>query len=216
MGKYKSVRDIIRELMKDGKTHTAEEFERICEKNGIYMHNDRGPIYNVVYQLKKKGEIISDGENGYMAVGIGNACIERPNKTVTIEESSIDLSEFEIVRPAIRRKTKQVISIFENGDVVFNSELVKSLKEHTIEIRIKKDCKQLLLLPNGKEKFEIGKNSKFKNYVIYEKLREKRVKFPIYYVGDWNEKEEFWLGNLSLFNPNKSVDKNEIKRTRMN
>ena len=51
MGKYKSVREIIREIIKDGNPHTAEEFERICEKNGIHMHNDRGPIYNVVYQL---------------------------------------------------------------------------------------------------------------------------------------------------------------------
>lgn len=215
MGKYKSVREIIREIVKDGNSHTAEEFERICEKNGIHMHNNRGPIYNVVYQLKQKGEIISDGENGYIAVGgnVGNK--ESGVEDLLAVDLQVDLSEFELVKPAIRRKTKQVVSVLENGEIAFNGALVKTLNVREIEIRIKKDCRQLLLIPNGKERIEIGKNSRFKNYEIYEKIRAKRVKLPIYYVGEWSLDKMFWLGDMTSVNPNRTVEKSEVKKSKL-
>lgn len=201
MGKYQKIREIIRNVMKDGKTHTAEEFERLCEKNGIYLQNNRGAIYNVVHQLKQKGEVISDGENGYLLKRCDNVDI---SSKVLSENTSIDLNEFEIIRPAIRKKTKQVISVFENADISINETLLKTFDDKNIEMRIKKDCGQLLIIPNGEECIEIGKNNKFKNYEIYERLKKRRVKFPVYYVGEWFEDKKYWLGYLTSVNPNKS------------
>lgn len=209
MGKYQKLREIIREVMKDGKSHTPEELEMICKMNGVDLKNNRGPIYNTVHQLKQKGEIISDGENGYISItekempyiNLGNVKL---NKT-----TNVDLSDFEVIKPAVRRKTKQIISVFENGDIAFNEELVKQLATKECEIRIKKDCSQLILLPNGEEKLEIGKNSRFKNYEINEKLKHQKIKFPVYYIGEWNENKEFWLGDLSTHNPNKRNFKGE-------
>ena len=212
MGKYKSVREIIRETVKDGRPHTAEEFEKNCEKNGIYMHKDRGPIYNVVYQLKQKGEIISDGENGYIATSRSGIQEDITCSELPTVECQVDLSEFEVVKPAIRKKTKQVVSVLENGDIALNGALVKALNVRMIEIHIKKDCGQLLLIPDGKEKIDIGKNNRFKNYEIYERLRARKVKLPIYYVGEWNSDKGFWLGDLVSINPNRAIDKSEMKR----
>lgn len=207
MGKYQKVREIIRDVMKDGKVHTPEEIELICKKNGVDLRNNRGPIYNIVHQLKQKGEIISDGENGYISLTAERTNYVLPEKNIIGERMQVNLSEFEVIKPAIRRKTKQVISVFENGDIAFNEELVKQLEAKSCEIRIKKDCSQLILLPDGEEKLEIGKNSRFKNYEINEKLKRRKVRFPVYYIGEWNEAKEFWLGDLSSSNPNKKIIK---------
>ena len=208
MGKYQRVREIIREAMKDGKVHTAEDLERLCEKKGIHLCNNRGPIYNVVHQLKQKGEIVSDGENGYISLITDSSNVAVNNICTATKSVHLDLSDFEIVKPAIRRKIKQVISVFENGDITINETLAKMLNVKELEIRIKKDCGQLLLIPNGEDKIEIGKNSRFKNYEIYEKLKGKRVKFPVYYVGEWNENKEFWLGKLTTVNQNRTTSRN--------
>ena len=208
MGKYQKVREVIRDVMKDGKVHTAEEMERICEKRGIKLYNNRGPIYNIVHQLKQKGEIVSDGENGYLSIASNGLDAKLNSKHLLSESGQVDLSEFEVVRQAVRKKAKQVVSVFETGDVAINDALIKQLKVKELEIRIKKDCKQLLILPDGEVKLEIGKNSRFKNYDIYEKLKNKRVKFPVYYVGEWDEKNKFWLGDMTAVNPNKTTPRN--------
>ena len=203
MGKYHRLRECIREIMKDGKVHTAEDLEMFCENSGIHLCGNRGPIYNVVYQLKQKGEIISDGENGYISCSIDYSNKDRLNLN-----EQLDLSDFEIVKPAMRKRKQQVISVFESGDIVINEALAKFLDVKEIEIRIKKDCGQLLLIPNGNEKIEIGKNNRFKNYNIYEKIKNTKIKLPAYYVGEWNESNEFWLGNLTANNPNKTTSRN--------
>ena len=207
MGKYQKVREVIREIMKDGKVHTAEEMERICEKKGINLYNNRGPIYNIVHQLKQKGEIISDGENGYISLATKkeNNVV---NNSVETRVGNIDFADFEVVKPAVRRKTKQVISVFESGDIAINDALTKQLGVKEVEIRIKRDCRQIVLIPDGNEKIELGKNNRFKNYEIYEKLKERKVKFPVYYVGEWNESNKFWLGEMTTNNPNKTFTRN--------
>lgn len=205
MGKYQKIREIIRETVKDGKVHTAEEFEWICEKKGISLRNNRGPIYNVIHQLKQKGEVISDGEKGYMILS-GTRVRTGIDSGEEFDES-VNLSDFEVVKSAVRKASKQIFSVFANGDVAINKVLTDSIKTKEIEIRIKTDCSQLLIIPNGKEKIDIGKNSRFKNYEIVQKLQDRKIKLPAYYVGEWNEKKEFWLGELTNVNPNKTAGK---------
>lgn len=216
MGKYQRVREIIREVMKDGKVHTAEELHKICEKEGLEINSNRAEIYNMVHQLKKKGEIMSDGEKGYLLAVQNNnsAIVTQKNKSTKegqrIERcvfNSIDMSEFEIVRPAIRKEAKQVISVFDNGDLALNGVLRKILKTNQVEIYIKKDCSQILLVPGGEVLLDISKNNRIKNYNICEKLEKKKIKFPVYYVGEWDEEKEVWIGELVMTNPNKTTGK---------
>lgn len=208
MGKYQKVREVVRDMMKDGNVHTAEEMEKMCEMRGVNLYQNRGPIYNIVHQLKQKGEIISDGENGYVSTKVEqvNTISNIKGGLHNIEE--INLSDFEVVKSAVRRKTKQVISVFENGDIAINDALKRQLGVNEIEIRIRRDCRQIVLIPDGTEKIELGKNSRFKNYEIYEKIKGRKVKFPVYYVGEWNVKNNFWLGEMTMTNPNKTFIRN--------
>lgn len=65
MGKYKEVRKIVMTILCDQKWHTIEELQNKCEAEGLSFEGGRGPIYNVAYQLKKKGEIEANGRGEY-------------------------------------------------------------------------------------------------------------------------------------------------------
>lgn len=120
----------------------------------------------------------------------------------------INLEEFEVIEPKRKKQNRQVISVFEDGSFSVNEELVKALKTNKFEIHLhKKDCNMLLLNPNGKIITDMGKNNRIKNYAILERLKRQKVKFPIYYVGEWNEENQCWIGELSVTNPNKAGGK---------
>lgn len=120
----------------------------------------------------------------------------------------INFEEFEVIEPIRRKQNKQVVSVFGDGYFAVNEELVKALKTNHFEIHLdKKDCSRLLLVPNGKIITAMGKNNRIKNYAIAEKLTKKKIKFPVYYIGEWNEENQCWIGELSVTNPNKSGGK---------
>lgn len=216
MGKYQRVREVIRMVLQDGRAHTAEELQCVCEREGIEISRNRAEIYNTVHQLKVKGEIVSDEENRYMQVNnVGHDSLEKKRvkaleKSRDVKEklfAKIDMTDFEVVKPAIRKEPKQVVSVFDNGDLAINGPLSKVLKANRVEVYIKKDCSQILLVPGGTILLDITKGNRIKNYRIYEKLKAKKVKFPVYYVGVWDEVEGVWLGDLAMANPNKTTGK---------
>lgn len=53
MGKYKEVREVIVNSLSDKQWHGVDEIQSKCEEEGINLEGNRGPIYNVVHQLKK-------------------------------------------------------------------------------------------------------------------------------------------------------------------
>ena len=65
MGKYKEVREVIVNALSDRKWHGVHEIQRKCEEEKINLDGDRGPIYNVVHQLKKKGLLEANGMGEY-------------------------------------------------------------------------------------------------------------------------------------------------------
>lgn len=216
MSKYQKIREIVRETMKDGKLHTAEELQRECEKKGIEVSKNRTDIYNIVHQLKKKGEILADKGNGYVLADQNqHAFLSEKAKDVVstnqqIEDSmtrKLEFEDFEIIKPAIRREKKQFISVFDNGDIALNGALCKVLKTNKVEIHIKTDCSQIILVPGGRVLLDITKSNRIKNYIICEKLEKKKVRFPVYYVGEWDDEEKIWKGDLVLTNPNKTMGK---------
>lgn len=119
----------------------------------------------------------------------------------------INFDEFDVVKPIARRQINQVISISGNGDFAINGELRKAIKTSKFEVRMKKDCSQILLVPNGKEITDVGNSNRIKNYAVLERLVSKKVKVPAYYVGNWDDENECWLGELVLANPNKKNKK---------
>lgn len=65
MVKYKKVREVIVNVLSDKQWHGVDEIKNKCEEVGINLKGDKGPIYNVVHQLKKKGKIEANGMGEY-------------------------------------------------------------------------------------------------------------------------------------------------------
>lgn len=65
MAKYRDVRSYIMEALSDGKWHTTDELQKICENHGVVFLNGKGPIYNILYQQKKAGRVEADGTGAY-------------------------------------------------------------------------------------------------------------------------------------------------------
>lgn len=83
--------------------------------------------------------------------------------------------------------------------------MVQVMKTNCFEIHLdRKDCTRILLVPNGRVLTDMGKTYRIENYGIAERLSERKIKFPAYYVGDWDEESGCWIGELSALNPNRT------------
>ncbi len=60
----------------------------------------------------------------------------------------------------------------------------------------------MALITHGKTFVNFGKNGRIKNYKIVEKLQNRKIKLPVYYVGEWDAEEKVWLGKLTNEKPN--------------
>lgn len=117
----------------------------------------------------------------------------------------INFDEFEVIVPVTRKQSKQVVSVFADGSFSVNGELVKVMKTNQFEVYLdKKDYCRMLLVPGGKIITDMGKNNRIKNYAISEKLTQKKVTFPAYYSGRWDDDNKCWIGDLVRSNPNKT------------
>lgn len=111
------------------------------------------------------------------------------------EQSKYDFSDFETIYEP------QILTVFENGSFVLNSSLLIQFPEKQAEIKLKRDCSQIALLLNGSKKIKLGKNGRSKKYYILNRLKEQNKKFPVYYIGKWNENEKFWMGDITDSKP---------------
>lgn len=137
--------------------------------------------------------------------------IKSKENTLIANEVEYDFSDFVTIRPS-STKEKFVVSILENGTFAMNSFLLSSLQNHTGEIKLKKDCSQLLILKYGSHKVDFGKNGRIKLYDVVEKIKGIKLSFPVYFVGDWDDTNEVWFGNLTTKNPNRVVKTNDTKK----
>lgn len=124
-----------------------------------------------------------------------------------VEKVKINFDDFDVIKPVTRKKIKQVVTISNKGDFSINNELRKTINTSKFEVRIKKDCSQILLLPDGKEITDVGNRNRMKNYAALEKLTSKKIKIPAYYVGNWSDENGCWIGELVLANPNRTRKK---------
>lgn len=153
-----------------------------------YGYNEQ-QIKSFIYNARTRGEIELDEW--------GNFYLESSSN------SKYDFSDFEIIDNSTRKTMQEVLSVMADGMISANPKLLKHFTDFKAEIRIKRDSSVIALLSSGDKKINLGKNGRIKNYALMEKIKKDKIKFPIYYVGEWDEIEGVWIGKISQFNPNK-------------
>ena len=124
---------------------------------------------------------------------------EQPVPELDLDE----FADFEVVDPSTTKTPREVLSVMSSGTVGINSTLLKHFEDFSAEIRLKKDCSEIVMLKNGQVMTNLGKQGRVKNYNLVERLKQANMKFPIYFVGEWNDEKGIWHGKLLPYNPNK-------------
>ena len=88
MGKYREVREVIINILSDKQWHGIDEIQSKCEGEGINLEGNRGPIYNVMHQLKKKGKIEENGMGDYRVWNQDIGCIEKIKTELTNKQKN--------------------------------------------------------------------------------------------------------------------------------
>lgn len=111
-----------------------------------------------------------------------------------------------VVNNKKNHKTRALVaSVFNDGSFYLNSKLFTLFPSGEIHAKLKPDGTQLVIFKDcdsENEKLHFRKNRKIKNYHLLNLLTQLNISFPVYYVGEWDDEEKLWIGNLSKENPN--------------
>lgn len=192
------IKEGIIEYMKNnsGVEKSVDEIKSYVEQHKVRIDKGSSALRNALFSLKKENPFLINVRRG---VYIWKEEKEKKDNII----SKYDFSDFVTISNSKKRENNLVISIFQDGTFSLNSSLLQYLPERKVEIKLKQDCSQLAIIKNGNMKIDLGKNGRIKNYDIVKRLEKQKKKFPIYYVGSWDEQEEIWIGNITINNPNK-------------
>lgn len=191
------IKETILDFLGDGEPKKLKEIKEYMGEKGISFEKDSNLLYMILFELKKENSNLKNPQRGIYVLnkekdcGAGNEAEDVFADFVTVKESS-------------QKKAEMVITIMENGTLVVNGPLLRSLKLNEAEIRLKKDGTEILLIESGEVLIRFGKNGRIKNYDIVDKLSYLEMKFPVYYVGKWDDDKHIWRGRLADYNPNRA------------
>lgn len=193
------IKEKIIECMKDGKARKVEEINIYLEEHGIKIEKSSTALRNALFNLKQENNCLVNIKRG---VYIWKNDETKKNKDEN-EKIKYDLSDFITVQNFTKRENNLVVSIFEDGTVTLNKRLLECFPERRAQVKLKRDCSKMAIIKDGNEEIDFGKNGRIKNYDILDRLKRRKKKFPLYYVGNWDEQCGIWIGKISMDNPNK-------------
>ena len=114
----------------------------------------------------------------------------------------INWKDFEPVPHQSRREQLLYIKVTKDGSFMINSNLLRAIESSGYELHVAKDGRQLAIRTGEEIDIKLPKTGIVKNYDVVSKLHSKKIKMPVYYVGDKDE-DGNWLGELTYNNPRK-------------
>lgn len=203
MARNSMLDEFVQGEMGNGEKLSMQEIKALAkEKLSKGKYNDK-QISNYIYNAKCRGELQKNAEGKYY---IDMTTIQEVSDNKEEGTRMFDLSgfeEFEVIVPSMSRGAKEVLSVMSSGTIAMNPALLKHFEEYSAEIRLKKDCTEIILVKNGNVMTNLGKQGRVKNYNLVDRLKHANVKLPTYFVGEWDAEKGLWHGKAMSYNPNK-------------
>lgn len=196
----KSIKELTISYLSDGQMRSTKEIKTFLTKNNVNFEKSHSIFSTAMTNLKKENPLLKNPKRGFYYLEISK---KDDIETHTTSADNI-FEDFEDVLPISKKEIFLVASVLPDNTLAISSHLLSFFPKKEAGIKIKKDASQLLLIPDGKPEIYLGKNGRTKNYYISQKLQQCHKKIPSYYVGEWDKKNNFWLGYLSTTNPNSS------------
>lgn len=195
---------LIKEILSDGRELTMLEIKAAVRQKLPKEEYDAKRVYNFIYNMNRRGELGKTLDGKYYLKGVA----VKENGRNTVDESKKEIlldgfEDFEVIEPSALKNPKEVLSVMSSGTIAMNPVLLKHFEEFSAEIRLKKDCTEIIMLKYGKVMTNLGKQGRVKNYNLVERLKKANMKFPLYFVGEWDEEKGLWYGKFLPYNPNK-------------
>lgn len=213
MKKYEQIRIALEGIFEDRKSHDLNEIREKCRELDIDLESDKNAISNVLFKMKKDKCIRSTGEKGVYELmpltEMENTKTEASQEYMPEYPSKIELEsrgkslnldweDFFVLKPNTTRFQEMRVTITEKGEIRFNSLLHKNLPNRKIQIIFSKDYRTVLLNPEGEDAHIFTKAGTTKNRMLIEVFRKMKIKFPVGYIVNWDEKYEMWKGKLDI------------------
>lgn len=216
MKKYEQIRKVAEGIFEDQKSHNLNEIKEKCRDLDIDLESDKNAISNVVFKMKKEKRIRPTGEKGVYelmpltemennkAEDSQEFMPEYPSKTKLENRGSrgkslnLNWEDFFVLKPNTIRLQEMRVTITEKGEIRLNSLLHKNLPNKKIQIIFSKDYRTVLLNPEGEDAHIFTKAGTTKNRMLIEVFRKMKIKFPVGYIVNWDEKYEMWRGKLDI------------------
>ena len=194
---------LVKELLGDGQKLTMLEIKGAAKKKFPKEEYNAKQIYNFIYNMNGRGELCKTSDGKYYMKG----AVKEKNRKIEDESNTemllAEFDDFEVIDPSTVKNPKAVLSVMSSGTIAMNPALLKHFEEYSAEIRLKKDCTEVIMLKNGNVMTNLGKQGRVKNYNLVDRLKHANVKLPTYFVGEWDEEKGLWHGKAMSYNPNK-------------
>lgn len=201
MTKYEQIANVIGEILEDGQEHAIEEFRIKCKETGIDLETNKNIISNVVFSLKKKGEVKEGKSRGtYLRMEEQTLNDRKKERDESNNSLELDWNKYFVLMPQDTRYHEKKLTITEKGEIRLNSLLQRSIKSKTVEFIFSKDYKEVIINENGKNPHKLTKAGTAKNHEIVERLKKIKIKFPISYTISWDEMLGMWKGAINISN----------------
>ena len=193
----------VKELLGDGRKLTMLEIKAAAKQGLPKEEYDAKRIYNFVYNMTGRGELCKTSDGKYYMEEAIKGKSRKVADEIKKETLPDGFDDFEVIDPSTTKNPKEVLSVMSSGTIAMNPVLLKHFEDFSAEIRLKKDCTEIIMLKYGKVLTNLGKQGRVKNYNLVERLKKANMKFPLYFVGEWDEENELWYGKFLPYNPNK-------------
>ncbi|MCU6762760.1 Uncharacterised protein [uncultured Roseburia sp.] len=222
MVKNQIVRDILEDVLKDGRIHESREIKERCEAAGLRLiDKNQNLVYNVIHHMRKKGYVITSPEKGFYRMENYKQMKQNASENIVVTgtkdkgdqkesdrkaeevprvsdaKNKIDWSNFFVLEPARKQQDELRVSVTSKGCINLNSKLQQKVSNNKFEIILSRDCRAMLLNPNGEIMHTFTKAGTATNREILSLLEAKKIKLPAYYIMEWNEELNMWSGILS-------------------
>ncbi len=185
MSNIAEIKKIVLQELEDGREHTSVELKEKLIQSGIKYNPQSGVLRTVIYQMRNAGiNIISSDRGKY--------------RLVNEEHVDNDMEGFFVVEPE-KKGGRYCVFLHEDGKIVLNGALNRTISSREIEIRISNDLKKILLIENGNRYHRFTKAGTTTNGDFIAMIKRRRMTFPVAYQCEFDAEKKMWSGVLTSY-----------------
>ena len=119
------------------------------------------------------------------------------NSKIRYYRGKIDLENFEAVMSPVDRKRVMAIGVSPSGHLSMNENFRSAVRSLTVDFRISKDRKTIVIDDSGSGEYTFPKSGNIKDVEFVRLLSAVGLEIPCRYIMKYSEEQKLWVGEYS-------------------